>query len=71
MTTEEKRVEQAAFEYAKKHRTKIARRLTDPTIFAVEADSVSVFMAGSPGAGKTEASIELLKLKAADGAKVL
>ena len=28
-------------------------------------------MAGSPGAGKTEASIELLNLKAADGAKVL
>lgn len=71
MTPEEKRIEQAALEYAKKHRTEIARRLTDPAIFIPEANPVSVFMAGSPGAGKTEASIELLKLKGSDGEKVL
>lgn len=71
MTPEEKHIEQAALEYAKKHRTEIARRLTDPAIFVLEANPVSVFMAGSPGAGKTEASIELINLKAADGAKVL
>lgn len=71
MTPDEKRIAQAALEHAKKHRTEIARRLTDPTIFVPEANPVSVFMAGSPGAGKTEASIELLNLKAADGAKVL
>ena len=71
MTPEEKRIEQAALEYAKKHRTEIARRLTDPAIFVPEVNPVSVFMAGSPGAGKTEASIELLNLKGADGAKVL
>lgn len=46
--------------YAKTHRAKIARHLTDPKVFAPEVDPVSVFMAGSPGAGKTEASIELL-----------
>jgi len=71
MTAEEKRIEQAALEYAKKHRTQIAQRLTDPTIFIPEANPVSVFMAGSPGAGKTEASIELLNLKGADSTKVL
>ena len=71
MTSEEERIEQAALEYAKKHRTQIARRLTDPAIFIPETHPVSVFMAGSPGAGKTEASIELLNLKGADGAKVL
>ena len=71
MTPEEKRIEQAALEYAKKHRTEISRRLTDPAIFVPEVNPVSVFMAGSPGAGKTEASIELLNLKGADGAKVL
>jgi len=71
MTAEEKRIEQAALEYAKKHRTGIARRLTDLAIFVPETNPVSVFMAGSPGAGKTEASIELLNIKAADGAKVL
>lgn len=71
MTPEEKRIEQAALEFAKKHRNEISRRLSDPAIFVPETNPVSVFMAGSPGAGKTEASIELLKIKAADGAKVL
>ncbi len=71
MTAEEKRIEEEALVYAKKHRTAIARRLTDPAIFVSEANPVSVFMAGSPGAGKTEASIELINLKGADGAKVL
>ena len=71
MTPEEKCIEEEALVYAKKHRSEIARRLTDPAIFVPEANPVSVFMAGSPGAGKTEASIELLNLKGADGAKVL
>ncbi len=71
MTPEEKRIEEEAIVYAKKHRNEIARRLTDPAIFVPEANPVSVFMAGSPGAGKTEASIELINLKGADGAKVL
>lgn len=71
MTPEEKRIEDAAIDYAKKHRAQIARELTDPAVFVPEQDPVSVFMAGSPGAGKTEASIELLNLKGADGSKVL
>lgn len=71
MSPEEERIEQAAIEYAKKHRTEIARRLTDPAIYLPEANPVSVFMAGSPGAGKTEASIELLQLEGGDGAKTL
>lgn len=71
MTPEEKRIEEEALVYAKKHRAEIVRRLTDPAIFVPEANPVSVFMAGSPGAGKTEASIELVNLKGADGAKVL
>lgn len=71
MTPDEERIAQVAWEYAKKHRTEIARRLTNPAIFIPETNPVSVFMAGSPGAGKTEASIELLNLKGADDAKVL
>lgn len=71
MTQEEERIAQVALAYAKQHRTEIARRLTDPSIFMPEAHPVSVFMAGSPGAGKTEASIELLTLQGADGIKVL
>ncbi len=57
--------------YAKAHRAKIARHLTDPKVFTPEVHPVSVFIAGSPGAGKTEASIELLNLKGPDGIKVL
>ena len=71
MTPDEKRIEQEALEYAKKHRTEIARWFTDPTTFVREADPVSVFMAGSPGAGKTEASIELLEIKGGDDSKIL
>ena len=71
MTPEEERIANEAWDYAKQHRTEIARRLTDPRIYLPETNPVSVFMAGSPGAGKTEASIELINLKGADGAKVL
>lgn len=71
MTPEEEHIEQEAIQFAKKYRTKLARQFTDPTVFIPEENPVSVYMAGSPGAGKTEASIELLKLKGADGAKIL
>jgi len=53
-------IRENAIAFAKKHRTAIAKAFTDPNIYPAEAEPVSVFMAGSPGAGKTEASIELL-----------
>lgn len=71
MTPEEERMEREAIKYAKAHRTEIARRLADPVIYVPEENPVSVFMAGSPGAGKTEASIELLALRGADGSRIL
>lgn len=71
MTAEEKNIEQTTIAYAKAHRAKIARNLTAPKVFTPEVHPVSVFMAGSPGAGKTEASTELLNLKGRDGIKVL
>lgn len=73
MTDDERRLEQAAIDFAKANRTSIARRLADSAIFPGERNPVSVFMAGSPGAGKTEASIELLDALAADpnGVRVL
>jgi UDP-N-acetylglucosamine kinase len=61
MTPTEERIQAEALAYAKRERRTIARRLTDPNIYLRESEPVSVFMAGSPGAGKTEASIELLK----------
>jgi predicted ABC-type ATPase len=62
LTEQEARIEQEAMEHARAHKKTIAERLTDPANFQSEKDPVSVFMAGSPGAGKTEASIELLKV---------
>ena len=60
LTEQEIRIEQEALAFAKAHKKAIAKRITDKTIYLPEAEPVSVFMAGSPGAGKTEASIELL-----------
>lgn len=60
LTEQEIRIEQEALAFAKAHKKAIGRRITDKTIYLPEAEPVSVFMAGSPGAGKTEASIELL-----------
>lgn len=50
-----------AVQFARDHRKAIARDRTDPERFPPESEPVSVFMAGSPGAGKTEASIELVE----------
>lgn len=71
MTDEEKRIQDEAIAYAKANRTAIARRITDPDIYLSEAEPVTVFMAGSPGAGKTEASIELLDMLEPNGPKIL
>jgi predicted ABC-type ATPase len=61
MTDPEVRIAEKAAEFAKANRKAIARRLTDEAIYSPESEPVSVFMAGSPGAGKTEASIELIE----------
>lgn len=60
MTGEETRIREEALRHIKENRTRLSRELTDPEVYPPESDPVSVFMAGSPGAGKTEASIELL-----------
>lgn len=59
-------VSETATKFAQKNKKAIAKRLTDKSIYVPEKYPVSVFMAGSPGAGKTEASIELLEKVAAD-----
>lgn len=60
MDSDEQRIADEAVVFAKANRWEIARRLTDPSIYLSEDSPVSVFMAGSPGAGKTEASLEFL-----------
>ena len=53
-------IEGRAIRYANENKKSIAKRRTDPQVFLPDRKPVSVFMAGSPGAGKTEASIALL-----------
>ena len=54
------RIANDAKAFARKNKKRIAVRLTDPSEYPPEENPVSVFMAGSPGAGKTESSIALL-----------
>ena len=70
-TSEEETIQEAALKYARKNKKAIAKRLTDTSRFTPEDEPVSVFMAGSPGAGKTEASIELLAFLEEKGAEIL
>jgi predicted ABC-type ATPase len=58
MTNEE--IRNAAINFAKKNKEQIARELTDLAKFHPEDHPISVFMAGSPGAGKTEFSKNLI-----------
>jgi len=55
-----------AINFAKKNRTKIAREFTDKRKYPTEKNPVSVFMAGSPGAGKTEVSKSFSEKMAGD-----
>ena len=71
LTPEQKKIQDEALAFAQKNKKEIAKNWTDPLRFIPEDDPVSVFMAGSPGAGKTEASIELLAMVEADGSEIL
>lgn len=62
MTPDEQLLQNEAISFARSNKKPIARRRTDIAIYPPEQDPVSVFMAGSPGAGKTEASIALVNL---------
>lgn len=56
MNPEELKIKEIADEYARKNKKDIAKKLTDVSKYLSEPHPVSVFMAGSPGAGKTESS---------------
>lgn len=71
MTQDEVDIEQRAIAFAKANRTRIARELADVRVYPGEDTPVSVFMAGSPGAGKTEVSKALIAGFEDIGAKAL
>ena len=60
-TVSDEQVQAQATAWAKAHRKAFAREFTDLERFPGEVDPVAVFMAGSPGAGKTEASKAMAK----------
>ena len=61
MTPAEQRIKNEAIDYARRQKKAIALKLTDKNQFPPDAQPVSIFMAGSPGAGKTEASKALVR----------
>lgn len=74
MTPEEQLIHDEALAFAKKHKRARCRALTDTQVYRPEKTPVSVFMAGSPGAGKTESAKEIiteLEKGRSDGGKVL
>ena len=58
-SAEELKIKENAEEYARLNKNQIAKDITSK--YESELNPVSVFMAGSPGAGKTESSIWLIK----------
>ena len=61
LTDQEERIKAQALDFARDNKRRIAKQLTDPEVFPPEEHPVSIYMAGSPGAGKTEASLELIQ----------
>jgi UDP-N-acetylglucosamine kinase len=57
---DDQKIQAAALAFAKKEGKRIAKELTAPSIFSPDEKPISVFMAGSPGAGKTEFSRNII-----------
>jgi UDP-N-acetylglucosamine kinase len=70
-SAEELKIKTEADAFANEHKDEIAKGATDTNIFLPEVNPVSVFMAGSPGAGKTESSKNLIKKFSKDGHQIL
>ncbi len=58
---EENSIKKQAVIYVKQHKQKILARFANDQICEQQDEPISIFMAGSPGAGKTEFSKNLLK----------
>lgn len=71
MNEQEQKIEKEAIEFARENKKHIARKMTDTSVFAPDPKPVSVFMAGSPGAGKTELSKRLIEEKQTKHKKIL
>lgn len=70
-TEQEKQIIEDAAAFARVHKKEIAKLRTDVRLYLPDPMPVSVFMAGSPGAGKTESSLRLIEKLEAKGNRVL
>lgn len=61
MANDEQQQMDAAYKYLKDHKHKLIECFADPKIYKPDNQPVSLFMAGSPGAGKTESSKRLIE----------
>ncbi len=68
---EESEIKRRADEFARSHKKLIAKKATEVSRFPPDEFPVSVFMAGSPGAGKTESSTNLIYRLTQDGHPIL
>jgi UDP-N-acetylglucosamine kinase len=64
MTEEEKRISDEAINYVKANKKSIIDQFARLELYQPDANPVSVYMAGSPGAGKTEFSKSLINIVA-------
>ncbi|WP_322846233.1 zeta toxin family protein [Pseudomonas sp. B33.4] len=71
MTLLEQAVAERAVVFAMANRTRIAREMACITEYPRDEHPVSVFMAGSPGAGKTEISKSFINLMGVGGSRPL
>jgi len=62
MNINEEKIRLTAIEFAKRNKNQVAKKFVDVELFEPDRTPVSVFMAGSPGAGKTEYSKNLITL---------
>lgn len=71
LAAEQIKTKDKAIQFARRNKNAIAKRETNLELYPSEEEPVSVFMAGSPGAGKTEASLELLATFSSDGMQIV
>ena len=61
MPDDDQQLIEAAYQYIKEHKAHLIERFADPKTYKADEHPVSLFMAGSPGAGKTESSKRLIE----------
>jgi predicted ABC-type ATPase len=59
---QEERIKKSAQQWARANKKRLKASFCDPTVFVPQKTPVTIFMAGTPGAGKTEFSKNLVQI---------